>query len=98
MADSHLITFAHRGKADGTWDSICLRCFRTIATAPNAAWLTPKETGHTCDLLDLHVLVSDRHPYGPDTGRTIGHQAGRARNPASLPTRIATLEIDISPQ
>ena len=71
MADSHLIAFAHRGKADGTWDSICLRCFRTIATAPNAAWLTPNETSHTCDLLDLHVLVSDRHPYGPDTGRRV---------------------------
>jgi hypothetical protein len=69
MADSHLIAFAHRGKADGTWDSICLRCFRTIATGPSAVWLAPKETTHTCALLDLHVLISDRHAYGPETGR-----------------------------
>jgi endogenous inhibitor of DNA gyrase (YacG/DUF329 family) len=64
MADRNPRAFAHRSNGNGTWDSICLRCYRTVATAPNASRLPMTETRHTCALIDLHVWVADRYEYG----------------------------------
>ena len=36
MANRTLLAFRRRHNEDGTWDSICLRCFRTAATARDA--------------------------------------------------------------
>jgi hypothetical protein len=41
--------FHHRLKADGTIDSICLRCFLTAATAENEADLPKLEAAHQCE-------------------------------------------------
>ena len=48
--------FAHRENANGTFDSICLRCFRTVATARSESALREKEQQHACDLEDLHAF------------------------------------------
>ncbi len=56
-------SFQHRYNRDGSCDSICLRCFRTIATTRYADWLAHEESNHTCTLLDLHVWISDRVQY-----------------------------------
>lgn len=40
--------FKHRSNRDGSFDSICLRCFYTVDTADNEASLSPLETTHDC--------------------------------------------------
>ncbi|MDQ1453860.1 MAG: hypothetical protein QOK38_3726 [Acidobacteriaceae bacterium] len=54
------LNFQHRNNEDGTCDSICLRCYRTVATSQQEAWLAHEESIHTCTLLDLHAWMSDR--------------------------------------
>lgn len=40
--------FQYRNNPDGTWDSICLRCFLTVGTAEKAEDLTDVEAAHNC--------------------------------------------------
>lgn len=40
--------FAHRVNNNGTVDSICLRCFGTVASLPKEMDLEQKEHAHTC--------------------------------------------------
>ena len=40
--------FAHRKNADGTFDSICLACYRTIATTAQESMLSVEEQSHVC--------------------------------------------------
>lgn len=41
--------FAHRTNPDGTFDSIRLKCFVTIATTRQEADLEDAERNHVCD-------------------------------------------------
>ncbi|HVW78712.1 MAG TPA: hypothetical protein VHB45_13955 [Alloacidobacterium sp.] len=45
--------FAHRQNEDGTFDSICLNCFRTITTEGKETNLAGKEKEHHCNQTDL---------------------------------------------
>jgi hypothetical protein len=56
------IHFNHRRNADGSVDSICLECFRTVATVNEEATLATLERQHRCDPQDLAWLggVTDR--------------------------------------
>jgi len=47
MAQS--VTFAHRHNEDGTVDSICRRCFLTVATGRTEEELKEAEIIHVCD-------------------------------------------------
>ena len=40
--------FKHRDNQDGTFDSICLRCFSTVCTACSESALTSAEETHSC--------------------------------------------------
>lgn len=64
MANPHLLAFRRRHNEDGTWDSICLRCYRTAAAALNPSWLPLLQNAHTCDPMDLHAWTSDRELFG----------------------------------
>jgi hypothetical protein len=64
MANRTLLAFRRRHNEDGTWDSICLRCFRTAASAWDVSWLLLLQSTHTCDPVDLHVWMSDREQFG----------------------------------
>jgi hypothetical protein len=64
MAHRDLLTFRRRHNEDGTWDSICLRCYRTGASARNASWLPLLQSTHTCDPMDLLAWMSDREQFG----------------------------------
>jgi hypothetical protein len=64
MAHRHLPAFRRRHNGGGTWDSICLRCYRTAASARNASWLQLLQSTHTCDPMDLHAWMSDRELFG----------------------------------
>jgi hypothetical protein len=41
--------FVHRSNRDGTIDSICSRCFVTVATGLRTADLRQHELDHKCD-------------------------------------------------
>lgn len=53
MAVSARPTFPHRRNADGTYDSICTKCFVTVASTNNEADLLKAEEAHICSGLDL---------------------------------------------
>jgi hypothetical protein len=41
--------YPHRLNAEGSYDSICRRCFRTVARAETEAELRAYEAKHICD-------------------------------------------------
>jgi hypothetical protein len=43
------ISFARRRNRDSTVDSICTKCYQTIASERDETKLTSAEEGHTCD-------------------------------------------------
>ena len=45
--------FAHRRNQDSSWDSICLRCFITVATAQIEGKLLKDEENHNCDVFTI---------------------------------------------
>jgi hypothetical protein len=47
MADQ-LSPYLHRANRDGTFDSICIRCFVTVATAVTEFRLAEPESSHRC--------------------------------------------------
>lgn len=51
--------FPHRKNADGTWDSICSKCFRTVATAAFERNLADAEATHVC----LPSIFADAELY-----------------------------------
>lgn len=53
--------FARRVNRDGTIDSICLYCFRTVATSHDESTLLFHQARHACDAL-AHIQSSDDQP------------------------------------
>jgi hypothetical protein len=43
------ISFAHRRNRDSTVDSICTRCYQTIASGQSDSTLKSVEANHLCD-------------------------------------------------
>jgi len=74
METRHPARFAHRPLKDqngdfiGTIDSICLKCYLTIATTTNAADKQAQESAHTCAGFDLAHMFRGY----PETVATIG--------------------------
>jgi hypothetical protein len=44
--------FTHRHNPDGTFDSICMRCYRTVAEGRIEEQLTAEEKWHICNAED----------------------------------------------
>ncbi len=59
--------FSHRQNRDGSFDSICPRCFRTVATRSTESLLARDEFRHICldweldDGRKTHLLSPPRH-------------------------------------
>jgi hypothetical protein len=47
--DRRKASFPHKLNADGSFDSICPMCFRTVATAAQETELAALERKHQCD-------------------------------------------------
>jgi hypothetical protein len=41
-------SFKHRELGDGTWDSVCMRCYATIVNMPDEDGLLKYELKHDC--------------------------------------------------
>ena len=52
MAADRIPFYSHRQNRDGSFDSICPRCFRTIAREKTESALRPKEETHDCDFME----------------------------------------------
>ena len=52
--------FPHRRNEDGSFDSICHRCFRTIGREKEEEKLRAAELKHVYEDLDLSFLVDER--------------------------------------
>jgi hypothetical protein len=53
--------FRHRANDDGNFDSICLHCFRTVASGISEAKLIEMELQHQCEVEDLVALRTEIH-------------------------------------
>jgi hypothetical protein len=81
-----LTTFAHRRNFDGTYDSICTKCYATAATAANEEALSSPESGHACDLMALYMANPNSTPQSmPMLGQVTGNRLSRSEE--SGPTR-----------
>ena len=54
MVDKPPNFFIHRHNHDGSWDSLCIECFRTVATTKAETELPTQESTHICQALDLN--------------------------------------------
>lgn len=64
LIESSVRTFPHRKKADGTWESICSDCLRTIANVRDMADLDNFERAHHCVQLERPGTRFER-PWQP---------------------------------
>jgi len=48
MATRTITFYPHRQNRDGSFDSVCLKCFATIANAKEVTELRSYETEHVC--------------------------------------------------
>lgn len=44
----HAVEYKHRTNPDGSYDSICMQCYRTVGTTKNEDELREKESAHIC--------------------------------------------------
>jgi hypothetical protein len=49
--------FVHRPREDGTVDSICLRCYQTVAISTDESDRETQEASHKCGGMDLANLL-----------------------------------------
>jgi hypothetical protein len=49
MDDTKMPFFPHRLNPDGTYDSICLKCFATIARCLTSEELNAYDVAHSCN-------------------------------------------------
>lgn len=54
--------YSHRRNADQTFDSICHRCFSTVATVPHEADLAWYEQRHQCEALAQARSLARKEP------------------------------------
>jgi hypothetical protein len=54
--------FPHRRNPDGSYDSICIVCLATVASALDEEQLFLREVEHACDLLRLYQVSQGQNP------------------------------------
>ncbi len=65
LAHSLSRSFRHRQNPDGSWDSICMRCYLTAAHTFGEKLLTSVESGHCCDEASWLFKEPAGMPVGP---------------------------------
>ena len=61
MADKLIAFYPHRPNKDGSYDSICLTCFVTVAFGKSEAELMNLDTHHVCEFSTLSQRAIDRN-------------------------------------
>ena len=60
MSVTLVVFYPHRRNRDGSFDSICLNCFVTVATATTEAELSKYDTRHVCEYSTLSQRTFNR--------------------------------------
>ena len=60
MADKPIVFYPHRRNRDGSFDSICLNCFATVATAYTEPELLEYDRRHVCKAATVSQRAFDR--------------------------------------
>jgi hypothetical protein len=60
MADKLIAFYPHRRNKDGSYDSICLTCFVTVAWGKSEAELMQFDKMHVCEYTTLSQRTFDR--------------------------------------
>ena len=74
---TNLVFFTRRWNRDSSIDSICTKCYRTIASANREDELAIREKNHVCDPYE-QVIRADADSHPPTWGGT--HQANVQAN------------------
>ena len=74
-------SFRHRQNLDGTWDSICMRCYLTAAHTLGEQSLTMAESGHRCDETSWLFM----EPLGGHSSRSHVSMPSRTPPPSAVP-------------
>jgi hypothetical protein len=61
MADKLIAFYPHRRNKDGSYDSICLTCFVTVASGKSEAELMKFDEKHVCACSTLSQRANDRN-------------------------------------
>jgi hypothetical protein len=61
MADRLIAVYPHRRNNDGSYDSICLTCFATVAFGKSEAELMKLDKQHVCEFSTLSQRAYDRN-------------------------------------
>jgi len=78
-------SFRHRENQDGSWDSICMRCYLTAAHSYGEQPLTAVESGHHCDESSWLFKESYTLPMASRTPQTVRLEwPGRACLPSAM--------------
>ena len=72
MTITNLVSFTRRWNRDSSIDSICTKCYRTIASANKEDELAIREKNHVCDPCE-QAIRPDADSHQPTCGVT--HQA-----------------------
>ena len=72
MPRAQILFYPHRQNRDGSIDSICPRCFATIASAKNVTELHTCEKQHTCDEAFMPGLTENLRSPGICTQPSLG--------------------------
>jgi hypothetical protein len=60
------LEYERRLSADGSWDSICLHCLRTVVASTNEAELDLVEDNHICSEVMIHTVRKRLQPLLAD--------------------------------
>jgi hypothetical protein len=73
--------YPHRRNRDGTWDSICTKCFLTVARCKTESDLAEFEKAHICN----SAFLADRGHFSisthPSWDGTVSYRESRAEEP-----------------
>jgi hypothetical protein len=61
MADKLIAFYPHRRNKDGSYDSICLTCFVTVAFGKSEAELMGYDRQHVCEFSTMSQRAFDRN-------------------------------------
>jgi hypothetical protein len=77
MTETPLSSFQHFRNQDGSWDSICMRCFATAARANNESDLVLSARDHDC----TPPIIAQQSDGSPTGGSLQFQRADDCRGP-----------------
>jgi hypothetical protein len=85
-------SFAHRRNRNGSYDSICTKCYATVASAESEEALSSLESAHVCDPFTL-ALIEQNSFLTPIPVSGLAAWSSNAGADGSRPTRYEKVPL-----